>query len=87
MAIDALCGTGQPAEELERAEAVWAAAPDPAVRWLALRVLAQAASTQGWSEGRRERLRRYRDDPSPLVADEAALTFPPEPKPPTPAAS
>lgn len=29
-AFDALCETSQPAEELERAEAVWAASPDPA---------------------------------------------------------
>ena len=78
-AFDALCESGQPAEELERAEAVWAMSPDPAVRWLALRVLARAASTQGWSDDRRERLRRCQEDPSPLVADAAALTFPPEP--------
>ncbi len=78
-AFDALCETGQPAEELERAEVVWATSSDPAVRWLALRVLAWSASAQGWSDDRRERLRRYQQDPSPLVADEAALTFPPEP--------
>ncbi|MBN9521188.1 hypothetical protein J0H58_22150 [bacterium] len=85
-AFDALCETTQPAEELERAEAVWAAAPDPAARWLALRVLAWAASGQGWSTERHARLRRYQEDPSPLVADEAALTFPPESKPATPKA-
>jgi hypothetical protein len=78
-AFDALCETGQPAEELERAEAVWGASPDAAARWLALRILASVASVQGWSDGRRERLRRYREDPSPLVADQAALTFPPDP--------
>jgi hypothetical protein len=60
---------------------------DPAVRWLALRVLARAGSTQGWSDDRRERLQRCQEDPSPLVADEAALTFPPEPKLPLPAAN
>jgi hypothetical protein len=81
-AFDALVETGQPADELERGEAVWASAPDPAARWLALRVLAWVASEQGWSDARRERLRRYREDASPLVADEAALTFPPDPKPP-----
>jgi hypothetical protein len=84
--FDALCEAAQPAEEIEQAEAVWAAATDPAARWLALRVLTWAASGQGWSDERRERLRRYREDPSPLVADQAALTFPPEPKPATPKA-
>jgi hypothetical protein len=78
-AFDTLRETWQPAEELERAEAVWAASTDPAVRWLALRVLSWVASTQGWSHARSERLQSYREDPSPLVADEATLTFPPEP--------
>jgi hypothetical protein len=86
-AFDALRETGQPAEELERAEAAWATSPDPAVRWLALRVLSWVASGQGWSDDRRERLQRFREDPSPLVADEAALTFPPEPKLRPPAAN
>jgi hypothetical protein len=81
-----LCTSGQPAEELERAEAVWAASPDAAARWLALRVLERASTRLGWTDARRERLLRYREDPSPLVADEAALTFPPESQPPTPAA-
>jgi hypothetical protein len=86
-AFDVLASSGQPAEEFERAEAMWATSPDPAARWLALRVLARAASMQGWSDDRRERLRRFQEDPSPLVADEAALTFPPEPKRPVPAAN
>lgn len=77
--FDALCETVQPAEQMERAEAVWATSPDAAARWLALRLLAWVAATQGWSDERRERLRRYREDPSPLVADQAALTFPPDP--------
>ncbi|WP_165245528.1 hypothetical protein [Paludisphaera soli] len=85
-AWEALCETGRSAEELERAEALWAPSTDPAARWLALQVLCRVASTQGWSEPRRERLQRLREDPSPLVADEAALTFPPEPKHPAPAA-
>lgn len=76
--FDALCETGQPVDDMERAEAVWAESPDPAVRWLALRVLIWAAAAQGWSDGRRVRLHRYREDPSPLVADQAALTFPPD---------
>ena len=81
MAFDALSGSGQPAEDLERGEAVWALAPDPAARWLALRVLVGVASEKGWADARRERLRRYREDACPLVADEAALIFPPDPKP------
>jgi hypothetical protein len=84
-ACDAVVSSGQTAEELERGEAVWSAAPDPAARWLALRVLVRVAAEQGWTEARRDRLRRYRDDPHPLVADEAALTFPPDPKPTAPA--
>ena len=78
-ALDALFGAGHWAEELEQAEAAWATSADPAVRWLALRTLAWAAGGQGWTPDRRDRLELYRDDPSPLVADEAALTFPPEP--------
>jgi hypothetical protein len=61
------------------ARAVWLSSPDPAARWLALRVLVRVACEQGWTEARRERLGRYRNDPSPFVAGEAALTFPPEP--------
>jgi hypothetical protein len=49
-------------------------------------VLARVAADQGWTDARRGRLRRYRADASPLVADEAALTFPPEPEPPATAA-
>ena len=86
-ALDALREIGHSAGELERAEAVWATSSDPEVRWLALRILSWVASTQGWSHDRRERLQHYREDPSPLVADEAALTFPPEPKLATLAAS
>jgi hypothetical protein len=78
-AFEALVGSGQPAEDLERAEAVWAASPDAAARWMALRVLVRVASEQGWGRERCDRLRRYREDPSPAVADEAGLTFPPEP--------
>jgi hypothetical protein len=82
--LDALLDSGQVVEHLEHAEAVWAEAPDPAARWLALRVLLRAAGEQGWSAERRARLERYRADPSPIVSDEAALTFPPNP--PAPAA-
>jgi hypothetical protein len=81
--FDALFESAQTAEELEKAEAEWAAEPNPAARWLALRVLARVATVQGWDNARCERLQRYRMDPSPLVADEAALTFPPDSKPAT----
>jgi hypothetical protein len=80
-AFDVLAESGQPTADLERAEAVWSASTDPSARWLALRLLAHAASEQGWIADRRDRLRRYREDPSPLVADAAELTFPPDPKP------
>jgi hypothetical protein len=78
-AFDAVVGTGQPVEDLERGEAVWAAADDAAARWLALRVLAGVSAAQGWTDARRERLRRYRGDASPLVADEAGLISRPTP--------
>jgi hypothetical protein len=84
-ALGVLVGGGRPVEELERGEAVWAASADPAARWLALRVLVWGAAEQGWTDARRERLTRYLQDASPLVADEAALTFPPDPKLPAPA--
>ena len=80
LVLDALSEPGRPANDLEGAEVVWASSPDPAARWLALRTLSRIAVTQGWSEARTERLRRYRQDPSSLVADEASLTFPPEPE-------
>jgi hypothetical protein len=82
--LNALYETPQPTEEVERAEAVWAASSDPAIRWLALKVLVWNASGQGWNEERRNRLRRYCEDTNPLVADEASLTFPPELKKTTP---
>jgi hypothetical protein len=73
-ALGALTGS---AEELERAEAVWAASADAAARWLALGALVRVATERGWTPARRQRLRRYRADPSPQVADAAALTFTP----------
>jgi len=78
-ALEALTESGQPAEYLEQAEMVWASVSDPSARWLALRILVRVATEQGWTEARRERLRRYREDASPVVADEANLTFLPEP--------
>ena len=82
-ALDALCMPGQPAAELERVEAIWAASADPSARWLGLRLLHRVASSQGWTDERRARLIRYRADSSPIVADEATLTFPPDPSPST----
>jgi hypothetical protein len=77
-ALEAVAESSQPAEELERAEAAWASSHDPAARWLALQLLVRVASSQGWDDVRRKRLEQYQKDASPVVADEAALTFPPE---------
>ena len=76
-AFDTLVDTRQAAAVLESAEAVWAASPDPAARWLAFGVLFRVATEQGWSDERRKRLQHYRDDASPMVCDAARLTFPP----------
>jgi hypothetical protein len=77
-AVELLRAAGRASEALGRAEAVWASSPDAAARWMALQLLVGVAAEQGWDEARRERLRRYQEDPSPAVADEAGLTFPPE---------
>ncbi|HUR55061.1 MAG TPA: hypothetical protein VMZ71_13090, partial [Gemmataceae bacterium] len=63
--------------ELDLLDRLWGVSPDPALRWLGLRVLKSNAAHAGWTLPRRERLVRYREDPHPLVADEAAFTFPP----------
>lgn len=76
-ALEVLGASSQPVAELERVEGVWAASADPAARWLALRVLVRVAGVQGWTAARRTRLRQYQQDANALVADEAALTFPP----------
>ena len=78
--FDAVSQACPPADDQDRIEALWAASPDPTVRWMALRVLHLAAEVQGWTDDRRERLRRHQADPSPIVADEAALLFPPDPQ-------
>ena len=65
------------AAELDLIDRLWGGAADPALRWLAARVLKSNAAHAGWTPPRRERLVRYREDPHPLVADEAAFTFPP----------
>ena len=67
-ALTALAEGGQPAEELERAKAVWAAAADAGARWLALRMLVRAADAQGWTAERRRRLDAYRLRPEPASA-------------------
>jgi hypothetical protein len=77
-ALEAVAESIQPVEELERAEAAWASSHDPAARRLALQLLVRVAGKQGWNDVRRKRLTQYQEDPSPVIADEAALTFPPE---------
>lgn len=75
---DALRERKHSTTDLELAEDVWGRSSDAPARWLALKVLVGVASDQGWTESRRARLDRYREDESPLVADEATLTFPPD---------
>ena len=77
-AFHTLVDTGQAATVLESAEAIWAASPDSAARYLALSILVHVAAEQGWSDERRERLQHYRADDSPMVRDAASLTFPPD---------
>jgi hypothetical protein len=70
--------TSEPVEELARAEVSWAAAVDPDLRWLALRTLLHAASRDGWTPERRNRLAAFCHDASPAVANEAKFVFPPD---------
>ncbi|MFO0906913.1 MAG: HEAT repeat domain-containing protein [Isosphaeraceae bacterium] len=49
---------------------------DERMRRLALAVLVGRASAYGWTSARLERLRAYRRDPSPLVAEAAQFTLP-----------
>lgn len=76
-ALECLRESGQAVEDLERGEAVWSSSADPACRWLALRVLINVASIQGWTDMRRNRLATYQQDAAAMVSDEASLTFPP----------
>lgn len=63
---------------LEQLETVLAVSPDEHLRRLALASLvAQAASTEGWTADRRRRLEVYGQDPAPLVAAAAQFIFPP----------
>jgi hypothetical protein len=67
----------RPSNELKVLETHWAAANEPTLRWLALRVLQQTATQHGWTATRRARLAKFQHDSHPLVADEAAFVFPP----------
>jgi len=63
----------------ERLEALLQPQRDPNLRRLALQALRSAAgSGRGWTETRRVRLQAYRADASPLVAEAAQFTFPPD---------
>lgn len=66
-------------EELEEIEAALAPAGDERLRRLALAALRAATGTKrlGWTAERLARLRAYRADQSPLVAEAAQFTFPP----------
>lgn len=65
--------------DLERLEARLGSGGDERLRRLAIAALvAQADLPGGWSETRRERLREYQDDRSPLAAAAAQFTFPVE---------
>ncbi|MGL6075294.1 MAG: HEAT repeat domain-containing protein [Fimbriiglobus sp.] len=63
--------------DLNNLEAIWAKSEEPTVRWLALKVLERSTALSGWTKARIKRLEEYQADPSPLVADQAALVFPP----------
>jgi hypothetical protein len=67
-------------EELEAIEAALALAGDERLRRLALAALrAQAGSLRlGWTAARLARLEAFRADTSPLVAEAAQFTFPPD---------
>jgi hypothetical protein len=65
--------------DLEHLETELAQKQDARLRRLALAALVVEASLpEGWNEARLGRLRRYREDPSPLVAAAAQLTLPAE---------
>jgi hypothetical protein len=57
-------------------EMTLAASSDERLRWLALvALIAQSAQASGWSDEAIARLEKYRNDPSPLVAEAAQFTF------------
>ena len=68
----------QPTEIAEKLELALAQSTEPALRWLAVKVLAEVAGPgQGWTDQRRERLRTYQQDLAPQVASAAQFVFPP----------
>jgi hypothetical protein len=70
--------------DLAHLEAELASKSDERLRRLALAALVvQASLAGGWSESRLDRLRRYREDTSPLVAAAAQFTLPAEEEKPT----
>jgi hypothetical protein len=63
--------------DLERLESEWAGSSEERLRRLAVTALRAAAQDgHGWTEARRARLERYRNDPARLVAAAAQFTFP-----------
>ena len=70
--------TAQPTEIAEKLELALAQSTEPALRWLAVKVLAEVAGPgQGWTDQRRERLHTYQQDPAPQVGSAAQFIFPP----------
>jgi hypothetical protein len=75
--------SGEPATEhgisQETLEARLGCHPDPRIRRLSLACLvAESKTARGWTESLRERLATLQQDPSSLVAEAAAFTFPVE---------
>jgi hypothetical protein len=63
-------------ESLDALEAALGASPDERLRRLALAALTAGARAHGWTDDRLRRLRGYRGDPAPLVAEAAQFTLP-----------
>jgi hypothetical protein len=65
-----------PPRHWEDLEAALASDPDERLRRVAFAALTSAArAAGGWTEAREDRLRAFRQDPSPLVASAAQFTF------------
>ena len=65
------------ASEWQELETELARSADERLRRIALQVLIHAAFFTGWTDGQIERLRAFRADASPLVAEAAQFTFVP----------
>src|SRR5262249_9645663 len=65
-------------EDLDALEAALGASPNERLRRLSLATLAAGAGARGWTDERLSRLRTYRGDPAPLVAEAAQFTLPVE---------